>query len=808
MKRQKLFMSLLAFAFVLSLTSTAMAELALSVIVNPNPVRPGETAHVEFTVTNTGSTTETNVELDAPIPSNLDPFPGGLSTGPGGGGVCPTATCSPGEHITWSIGSMAPGKSVTVTMPPRITGTTADGTEIIFSGTVQRGGIDILLASATTEVKSATGLALLLTEDLDPVAPDKVLTYTLSFGNRSSAALAPGTSLSMPIPTGTTFVSATGDGTVNGDVVEWNLGGLPAGQSGRKKLQVRVGPVDSGVHLLQGEARISDPAPAPPTAQASSITRVESSVPLGLLIRVSPDPARAPGTLNAVYTITNLSNSSIPGVKLNARIPEHVDAFNEALSEGGGGGDCPNIESANLCSPREHMTWQNIGALAIGGSVTLTIPPVITALTPKGTIIPFEAFVEDNTGVRAYAATSVIVADQAKITVNALNTVFGNVEVGTSSEQIVTVTNDGNVNLDIGAIAIVNPVAAPFSIPTVTDKCSNTVLVPAGECTLTVQFTPNAISLFNDSFDIPSNDPDTPSVTVSLKGLGFIPVTNITVTDSVVPVDDHQVAFGELAVGGTSDQTVTVTNNGNVPLDLKTVAFSDFLAAPFRTLNDNCSGTNLLPAGECTLTVRFEPTAVGPFNDTFDIPLNAPGQSLVTVSVIGTGVIGNAAPTLPTLVFPGNGGTVVGPDVSFGWSRSSDSDGDTITYVITACTNTALTNGCVTESNIAALKNKSVNYAGLSLGFGLVIGFVMIGNSKSRKKLGIFMAVLMVSSLLISGCGSGDSDNTSAGGNPAADITKALTGLEAGTTYHWKVTADDGKGGKTDSATRSFTTTQ
>lgn len=64
-----------------------MAALTLSAKVNPNPVRPGETAHVAFTVTNDGSTAETSVTLDALVPPNVDPFPEALNTGPGGGGI-------------------------------------------------------------------------------------------------------------------------------------------------------------------------------------------------------------------------------------------------------------------------------------------------------------------------------------------------------------------------------------------------------------------------------------------------------------------------------------------------------------------------------------------------------------------------------------------------------------------------------------------------------------------------------------------------------------------------------------------------
>jgi len=52
-----------------------------------------------------------------------------------------------------------------------------------------------------------------------------------------------------------------------------------------------------------------------------------------------------------------------------------------------------------------------------------------------------------------------------------------------------------------------------------------------------------------------------------------------------------------------------------------------------------------------------------------------------------------------------------------------------------------------------------------------------------------------------SGGGSSDSTSIITGSKSAT-----LTGLEANTTYYWKVVADDGNGETTDSTTRSFTT--
>ncbi|MBA1443980.1 MAG: choice-of-anchor D domain-containing protein [Chromatiales bacterium] len=217
---------------------------------------------------------------------------------------------------------------------------------------------------------------------------------------------------------------------------------------------------------------------------------------------------------------------------------------------------------------------------------------------------------------------------------------FGNVIEGVSSDKIVTITNDGTADLILGQIAQANPLAAPFSI--LNDTCSAQTLTPAASCTLKVRFAPTVIGISNDSFDILSNDPDEATVTINLTGTGVaapVPVPDITVTDSVAPAGDLQVPFGNVIEGVSSDQIVTITNDGTADLTLGQIAQANPLAAPFSILNDTCSAQILTPAASCTLTVRFAPTVAGTFNDSFDIPSDDPDEGSVTVNLSATGVV-------------------------------------------------------------------------------------------------------------------------------------------------------------------------
>jgi PKD repeat protein len=113
--------------------------------------------------------------------------------------------------------------------------------------------------------------------------------------------------------------------------------------------------------------------------------------------------------------------------------------------------------------------------------------------------------------------------------------------------------------------------------------------------------------------------------------------SDITVTDTIAPVDDLQLPFGEVTEGNFSQATVTVTNNGNANLLIGNIASSDPLVAPFSIESNDCSGGAVLPVASCTLTIRFAPTTAGTFNGSFDIPSDDPDEDPVIVNVSGTG---------------------------------------------------------------------------------------------------------------------------------------------------------------------------
>jgi hypothetical protein len=391
-----------------------------------------------------------------------------------------------------------------------------------------------------------------------------------------------------------------------------------------------------------------------------------------------------------------------------------------------------------------------------------------------------------------------------------LQVAFGTVIEGNSSDQTVTVTNDGTADLTLGVMAASDPLSDPFGI--VSDGCSGQALAQGESCTLTVRFSPALEGSYTDSFDIPSDDPDENPVTVNVSGDGTLtPVPDITVTDSVAPNDDLLVAFGDVTESTSSDQTVTVTNDGTGDLTLDVMAASDSLSDPFVIVTDNCSGQVLAQGESCTLTVRFSPALEGSYTDSFDVPSDDPDENPVTVSVSGEGLSSahNNPPSIPELVYPNDGQTGMDTTLDLRWKTCSDPDGDNVRYSLYVSEDPDFAD--TTPVEIASIVKKGVAYAGTGLGM-MLFGIVFSGIKNRRRMLLLISAILIAGALLIS-CGGGDDWNWDGGSDTSTttpttgtEATYELTGLSQDTTYYWKIAADDGNGGTAESEVREFTT--
>ena len=335
----------------------------------PDPVAAGATLTYTLSYSNSGNVTATGVVISDTVPANT----AFVSATAGG-------TLS-GSVVTWSIGALAAGASGSVQFVVRVASPLPNGTLITHAayaivsnetGSVAGPGI-------TTTVMSTPVLTIVSTDAPDPVTAGATLTYTLSYANTGNAD-ATSIRVTDTIPANTTFVSA-GSGTLSGSVVTWSIASLAAGASGTVQLAVRVAsPLANGTVIHNQTYSVA-------SAQTSAVngiddtTTVTSAPVLAVSATDAPDPVAAGGTITYTLAYSNTGNSGATAVVLSDTVPVNTTF----VSVTGGG-----TLSAGV------VTW-SIGALAAGGSGSVTLTVRVNSPLANGTVITDGTYSIDST---------------------------------------------------------------------------------------------------------------------------------------------------------------------------------------------------------------------------------------------------------------------------------------------------------------------------------------------------------------------------------------------------------------------------
>ena len=190
---------------------------------------------------------------------------------------------------------------------------------------------------------------------------------------------------------------------------------------------------------------------------------------------------------------------------------------------------------------------------------------------------------------------------------------FASQTVGSSSApQIVLLRNMGSSQLSISSITTTGDF-------TQTNYCEDSVL-PAGNCSLSIIFTPTASGSRTGTVVIQDDAPGSPHI-ITLNGAGL--GASVTLTPSIL-------SFSSTPVGTSSSaQTLTLANSGNETLSISSVQ----ITGDFTQVN-SCAAT-LAPNESCTLNITFTPTASGARSATLTVNDNAQGSQ--TVGLTGAG---------------------------------------------------------------------------------------------------------------------------------------------------------------------------
>ncbi len=221
---------------------------------------------------------------------------------------CTYNYCEPNEFASWSVGNLAGGSSKTVTLPPRVSLATPDGTQIDFDIEVFESGAQVAMLNHSVAVKSDRQFDIAVDESLNPVAPGQELSYTITYANRGSISTT-NTRLSFPLPNDVSFVSASGGGVFSGNVVEWDLHTFSAKKGGKQTVIVDVKPnVAYGTQLevdateITGDANLRNHS-----VKAMAVTTIKNTPALALKLELNPDPVQPGERLQSELIVSNTS---------------------------------------------------------------------------------------------------------------------------------------------------------------------------------------------------------------------------------------------------------------------------------------------------------------------------------------------------------------------------------------------------------------------------------------------------------------------------------------------------------------------
>lgn len=202
-------------------------------------------------------------------------------------------------------------------------------------------------------------------------------------------------------------------------------------------------------------------------------------------------------------------------------------------------------------------------------------------------------------------------------------------DLGPTPSQRISVENTGTATLDVGTVVLGGTDPGAFAVSA--NTCDGASLAPSANCAVDVTFDPDAQVAYAATITIPSNAPGSPHV-VALSGSGAPPTAAPVVTldpGLALILGDQPIADGP-----TAPTVLTVGNTGTANLNIGATTIGGSDPGEFSLVANGCADTIVGPGDECTVGVRFDPTATGAKTATLTLASN---DGPIVVSLDGTG---------------------------------------------------------------------------------------------------------------------------------------------------------------------------
>ncbi|OLR93185.1 DUF11 domain-containing protein [Actinokineospora bangkokensis] len=572
-----------------SVSSTRVSDLNVTTTAEPGTVIAGQPLVYTLVVTNRGPSTADGTTLSDVFPAGLTPT--SVVTGQG--------SCTLGQTVSCSLGTLAPGASTTVTIRANTPGTVPSG-GFTTTATATSASTDPVPADNTaTHVANVTAqadLSVTKTASAAEVVAGRAVTYDIAVTNNGpSTAL--GASLVETLADGLvagTVTTSAGSCAVFGGEVRCTLGDLAGGATARVSIEVRV---PSGRASTPATSSTSVTSPTPDPSAANNTTSVTTAVRAIADARITgvddPGPFVAGERFTRSVTVDNAGPSDARDVVVTADLPDGV--LDLAASVGG-----------TACAVSGGRVSCPVGTLASGQSVRIDATGRISSASPPGprsfSLTLGSSTPDPDTSNNSATRTTSVTARAGIVAESSVDT--SPLVAGARATYRVKTTNNGPSDaVDVVITDVVPDTLAIISAAGSLASCTVTngrdlrctiARLPAGasdEVTLVVVVSPTASGTVENTARVTSATPTPGGEVVTTTSTAVVQSADLRLTGTATP---EPVRAGAAVV-----LTFTATNVG--PSSASAARFS-------ATLPD---GLTLLPGGVETQLGTCTPTPSG-----------------------------------------------------------------------------------------------------------------------------------------------------------------------------------------------------
>ncbi len=282
----------------------SLSSAAISSVDNNNSLKLGmaltqkvlgqrDEVYYTLTAINSGTTDLLNVSAVLILPPQIESFFTSQLANFG----CSGSSCGDYDIATWNLGTLGSGESQTLNFNIEAENNAPLSEILQINAIINSSDINTSSAAAiaTSHIDISPNLQIGLSSEFDTVSNQKAISYQVSFGNLGANSLN-NALLTLPVPSGTSFHSATKGGSESNGVITWQLPSITAGKGDMVQAILTIDTPFSSNQILFAEVLFEGGNSLESNNTAQDIRAVNDGSPFILEYSVSPQatiPTRA-----------------------------------------------------------------------------------------------------------------------------------------------------------------------------------------------------------------------------------------------------------------------------------------------------------------------------------------------------------------------------------------------------------------------------------------------------------------------------------------------------------------------------------